>query len=439
MKKGIVAVLVVIALIVLISPGLVGRMAEKSVDDNLNWAAQESGTLVVTSENFERGWFSSQGQHRVQLDDDRLRTLLGSIDGAPEPGDLPVLVIDTRLDHGLIPLGSMSREKGSLAPGLGSAVSTLRVEFGDGETVELPGAVYSKVSIGGALSSSYVLPAGSMTEDGSTVSWSDTNIDVTTNPSTGKVSFGGDVGTLKFEDGQDLVQIDKLTFSGYQQPTTFGFAVGDIKMELGGLSATSAGMQAGGLKYMKVDANTRIDGSKASGRTTLQIDSQPLPHFGEFSVNADVSVDGADAAALGALQQALQLQGANPDPEQLLGVVENDVKKLLASGLELRFDQLDVTLPQGKLTSKLDLRVAEEDAATFEWTSLLLNTEASANLTVPQGLIDMAMQMNPQVGMAIGMGFLQQKGDVYEMEAQYKKGLLTINGAPMPIPLGNFQ
>ncbi len=350
-----------------------------------------------------------------------------------------MLVIDTRLDHGLIPLGSMSREKGSLAPGLGSAVSTLRVEFGDGETVELPGAVYSKVSIGGALSSSYVLPAGSMTEDGSTVSWSDTNIDVTTNPSTGKVSFGGDVGTLKFEDGQDLVQIDKLTFSGYQQPTTFGFAVGDIKMELGGLSATSAGMQAGGLKYMKVDANTRIDGSKASGRTTLQIDSQPLPHFGEFSVNADVSVDGADAAALGALQQALQLQGANPDPEQLLGVVENDVKKLLASGLELRFDQLDVTLPQGKLTSKLDLRVAEEDAATFEWTSLLLNTEASANLTVPQGLIDMAMQMNPQVGMAIGMGFLQQKGDVYEMEAQYKKGLLTINGAPMPIPLGNFQ
>ncbi|MBT8087534.1 MAG: YdgA family protein [Gammaproteobacteria bacterium] len=439
MKKGIVALLVVVALIVLISPGLVGRLAEKSVDDNLNWAAQESGTLVVTSENFERGWFSSQGQHRVQLDDDRFKALLGSIDGAPEPGDLPVLVIDTRLDHGLIPLGSMSREKGSLAPGLGSAVSTLRIEFGDGEIVDLPGAVYSKVSIGGALSSSYVLPAGSMTEDGGTVSWADTNIDVTTNPSSGKVSFGGDLGTLTIEDGQDLVQIDGLTFSGHQQPTTFGFATGDIKMELGGMSVTTGGMQAGGLKYMKIDANTRVDGSKASGRTKLQIDSKPVPQFGEFSVSADVSVDGADAAALGALQQALRMQSANPDPEQLLGVVENDVKKLLASGLQLRFDRFDLTLPQGTVTSKLDFKIAEEDAATFEWTSLLLNTEASANVSVPQGLIDMAMQMNPQVGMAVGMGFLQQKGDVYEMEARYQKGLLTINGAPMPIPLGNFQ
>jgi uncharacterized protein YdgA (DUF945 family) len=438
-KKGIIALLVALALIVLISPGLVGRMAEKSVDDNLNWAAEESGALVVTSENFDRGWFSSQGQHRVQIDGDKLKALMGSIDGAPDPGDFPVLVIDTRLDHGLIPLGSMSREKGSLAPGLGSAVSTLSVELADGETVDLPGAVYSKVSIGGALSSNYVLPAGSMTEDGSTVSWNDTNIDVTTNPSSGKVSFGGDLGTLTIDGGQDLVQIDGLKFSGHRLPTRFGFATGNIKMELGGMSVTSRGVQTGGLKYMKVDANTRVDGSEVSGQTKLQMESLPVPGFGEFSVNADVSLDGANAEALGALQQAMKMQGSSPDPAQMLGVVESDVKKLLASGLELRIDQFDVTLPQGELTSKLDFKVGKEDPATFEWTSLLLSTEASASLSVPRGLVDMAMQMNPQVGMAISMGFLQQNGDVYEMEAAYKKGLLTINGAPMPIPMGNFQ
>jgi uncharacterized protein YdgA (DUF945 family) len=135
----------------------------------------------------------------------------------------------------------------------------------------------------------------------------------------------------------------------------------------------------------------------------------------------------------------MKMQGSSPDPAQMLGVAESDVKKLLASGLELRIDQFDVTLPQGELTSKLDFKVGKEDPATFEWTSLLLSTEASASLSVPRGLVDMAMQMNPQVGMAISMGFLQQNGDVYEMEAAYKKGLLTINGAPMPIPMGNFQ
>ena len=59
MKKGIVALLVILALVVLLSPGLIGRLAEKSVNDQLNWAAQENQEVVITSERFDRGWFSS--------------------------------------------------------------------------------------------------------------------------------------------------------------------------------------------------------------------------------------------------------------------------------------------------------------------------------------------------------------------------------------------
>ena len=44
--------------------------------------------------------------------------------------------------------------------------------------------------------------------------------------------------------------------------------------------------------------------------------------------------------------------------------------------------------------------------------------------------------MNPDAGAIIGMGYLRRNGDVYEMHAEYAKGLLTINGAPMPIPMG---
>ena len=49
--------------------------------------------------------------------------------------------------------------------------------------------------------------------------------------------------------------------------------------------------------------------------------------------------------------------------------------------------------------------------------------------------MDFIIGMNPQAGAIVGMGYLKQNGDVYEMDAAYKKGLLTINGAPMPIPL----
>jgi uncharacterized protein YdgA (DUF945 family) len=437
-KKGIVALLVVLALVIIVSPAIIGRLAEKSVDDNLNWAAAESGDLVVSSEKFDRGWFSSEGQHRVEIKEGNLKTMLESMAAPADISDLPVLVISTHLDHGLIPITSMSREKGSLAPGLGSAVSTLSVELPDGENIDIPGKIYSKVGLGGELQSTYVVEAGSLEDSGATASWGATEIEVTTNPSSGDVEFDGNIGALSFADGADSVKIDGLSFSGRQAPTTFGFAIGDVKLALEAMSISSNGVQTGGLKHMSVDAKTELDSGRLSGRTLLEMESQAIPQLGEFSVVADISLEGADAEAVGALQKVLEAQGANPDPGQMFATAEDDLRRLLASGLELRFDQLDVTLPMGTVTTRLAVKVPEEDAATFDWTALLLSTEASADISVPEALVDMAMQMNPEAGAVIGMGFLQKNGDVYELAAKYKKGLLTVNGAPMPIPLGAF-
>jgi len=435
-KKSIVALLVILALVIIVSPGILGRLAEKSVDDNLNWAAAESGDLVVSSDSFDRGWFSSDGQHRVEISEGNLKAMLHGLGGPDNDVDLPVLVINTHLDHGLIPVSSMAREKGSLTPGLGNAVSTLSVEFKNGESIDIPGKIYSKIGLTGEMRSSYVLEAGSREEDGATATWGDTEIDVTTNPSTGDVKFEGKVGSFSIADDADLIAVDALTFSGRQAPTKFGFAVGDMKLELDTMSVSSNGVQAGGLKHMSVDGNTRLKGDRLSARSFLELQSQAIPQFGEVTLVADISLEGADAAAIGAMQQSLEAQGANPDPGQMFATVEDDLKRLLASGFELSFDQFDITMSMGTVMAKINLKVAEEDAATFEWTTLLLATEASADISVPEALIDMAMAMNPQA--AMGMGFLQKNGDVYEMKAEYKKGLLTINGAPMPIPMGAF-
>lgn len=438
MKKSIVILLVVLALAIIVSPGILGRLAEKSVDDNLNWAAAESGDLVVSSDSFDRGWFSSDGQHRVEIREGNLKAMLLGLGEPADDIDLPVLVINTHLDHGLFPVSSMAREKGSLMPGLGSAVSTLSVEFDNGDNVDIPGKIYSKIGLTGELQSSYVLEAGSREKNGATAAWGETQVDITTNPSTGNVVFEGKVGTLSIADGADLFAVDALTFSGRQAPTKFGFTVGDIKLELDTMSISSNGVQAGGLKRMSVDGNTHLSGDRLSARTFLEMQSQAIPQLGEFTVVADIKLDGADAGAIGALQKSLEAQGANPDPGQMFATVEDDLKRLLASGFELRFDQFDITLPMGTVMSKINFKVAEEDAATFEWTTLLLATEASADISVPEALVEMALQMTPQAGAAVGMGFLQKNGDVYEMKADYKKGLLTINGAPMPIPMGAF-
>lgn len=436
MKKGVVALLVVLALVVIVSPGILGRLAEKSVDENLNWAAAESGDLVVSSEKFDRGWFSSEGQHRVEIKEGNLRSVLVELGSTDD--QLPVLVINTRLDHGLIPVSSMARENGSLAPGLGSAVSTMRVEFGQGESFEVPGKIFSNVGLGGELRSSYKLESGSHEQNNTTASWGASNLDVTTNPSSGNVKFKGNINSLSFSDGSESLGVDALTFSGRQEPTKFGFAIGDMKMDLDGLSVSANGVAAGGLKHISIDGRTDLDDGRVGGRTRFEIASQSLPRFGEVSVAGDIGLAGADAAVVGRLVQTIEAIGPNPDEAQVFAAVEGDLKRLLASGLEMSFDQLDVTTDMGTVTTAMNIKVLENDASTFEWTSLLLQTEASADISVPAALIDMATQMNPQAGAAVGMGFLLKNGDAYEMKAEYKKGLLTINGQPMPIPMGAF-
>ena len=436
MKKGVVALLVILAVVVIVSPGILGRLAEKSVDENLNWAAAESGDLVVQSERFDRGWFSSEGQHRVEIKDGNLKSALMEF-GSPGD-DLPVLVIDTHLDHGLIPVSSMTREHGSLTPGLGSAVSSLSVEFSDGKTIELPGKIYSNVALGGELQSSYKLAAGSLDEGQTKATWGDSNVDVTTNPSSGDVEFAGDIRELSFADSSDAFAVNALTFSGSQAPTRFGFMTGDMKLQLSDVSITSSGIQVGGIESMSVDGYTRLDDGRVNGRTTLQVGLAGLPQFDELSVDGDISLEGAAAEILGELIRKMDALGPDPDQTQAFAAMEEDLKRLLASGLEMRFDKLDVTLPMGTVTTAVKFKVLEKDAATFDWSSLLLATEASADVSIPAALVDLALEMNPQAGAAVGMGFLQKNGDVYEISAEYKKALLTINGQPMPIPLGAF-
>ncbi len=152
MKKGLVVVLVLLAAVILVSPAIVGRMAEQSMDENLNWAAEESGSVRVTSESFERGWFSSEGRHRIEISDGHLKGALTTAGAGTD--DLPALVVTTRIDHGLIPVTSMGREGGSLAPGLGSAISTMQVEVPGEEPVDIPGTIYSKIGLGGEPASS---------------------------------------------------------------------------------------------------------------------------------------------------------------------------------------------------------------------------------------------------------------------------------------------
>ena len=148
---------------------------------------------------------------------------------------------------------------------------------------------------------------------------------------------------------------------------------------------------------MSVKANTDIDGDDVNASATMNMALQDLPGLGEMSLDMVFDLSGADAAAMGRVQQTLERIGASQDPMAMYSAVEDDLKALFASGFEMNFEQLDVMLPQGTISSKMLFSFEEEDSATFDWTSLLLGTEASIDLSIPEPVVEMIVQANTRM------------------------------------------
>lgn len=437
MKKSVIALILLAVLIIIVSPGIVGKFAEESVGENLNWAAQESGELVITSDGFDRGWFSSEGQHRVALGQGQVRSAMTSMTDDNEP--LPVLLINTHIDHGLIPLTSMGREEGSLAPGLGSAVSTLAIELGDGESIDIPGTIYSEVGLSGDLDSRYVVDAGTHVVDDGEITWQATTINVIASERSSNIEFDGDIGAMTFGNQTQVVAIDGIKVVGNQVRTQYGFNVGDVDLQVGEMTISATGVPIGGMQGMNVKASSSVDDGIAAGAVRLELSGQKIPNFGDVSMIADVSLSEMDAESFGAVTRRLNELGNSADPTQILVSAEEEIKAMFAAGFNMTVDQFDVALPMGTVETKMTFEFPSSDGATFEWTSLLLGTVAAIDIRVPEELVQLASSLNPQAGAIVGMGYLKKDGDAYIMDADFKQGLLTVNGAPIPIPMGAFQ
>ncbi len=428
-KKGIIAVFVVLALIVLVSPGIVGMLAERSVDEQLEWARLENQDLVITTERFDRGWFSSAGRHRIELENAANAPGLTGLLGLAGSDSLPALIIDTQLNHGLIDLSSLAGENVSLVPGLGNAVSTLSIETVDGELIELPGAVYSSLALTGDLQSSFRAQAGAR----DIVTWGDVNIDFESIVSNGDYAYDGLIESLQIAAQDRVVDLSNLSFSGDLAMSEFDFAVGDMHLSLDTLSVASGLATPTSIGPLIFDTTSSVDGGRINSSSELRLTIDNIPNVGQIELDIKVSIDGVDGSALKQLVHGLQAVQTSANPIAAMSAIETELLDVLAAGADLRIERLDVALPQGTLKSVVNIKFLESDRADFGWTSLLLALEADAQFEIPEMIANMAMMMSPQAGAV--ESFLRKNGDVYELEAAYKKGLLTVNGVPLPIPI----
>jgi uncharacterized protein YdgA (DUF945 family) len=440
MKRWVVVLLVLLAVVLLVSPGIVGQLAERSLKDSIRWAESESEDFRVTEETFDRGWFTAAGRHRIELKRGDLRASLLELSGRDPNGQVPALIVDTRIDHGLVPFTSMSRDSGSLVPVLASTISTMQLESGEGETIDIPGTLYTQVGLTGATASRYLLEPGSFHEDDAEVEWQGADVTASTDSSRRELSYEGTIEPLSLLTGDRNLSLEEAAFEGESRYTDFGFMVGAISLHIDDLEFRNGASDAVSIGNLEFDVSSDIVDERVSGKTIITVNGFSVPGTGDVSMVMDLAANGVDAASVqGILAQVRAAQRA-PDPDAAMQAlyprIEDDLRTLLASGAEVRIDRFDFSLPQGEVTTKLHFELPEMDEGEeASWAALLLALTASADLRVPVALMELAQSATPQAGALIAMGILKLEGDSYVVNAQYEKGLLTVNGAPMPIPL----
>ncbi|MDH4071823.1 MAG: YdgA family protein, partial [Gammaproteobacteria bacterium] len=183
MKRWLVVLLVLLALLVLLSPGIIGRLAEKNIEANIEWAEQDSPGVNIETESYERGWFTSAGRHRIVFDEGRFRAVAEDYRSATGNDQLPSLIVDTTLEHGPLPGGSLS-------PGLANTVSMFTLDPGDGAPVPIKGALRSRVGLDGASESQLMLEPDTFSRDDATFSWQGADFDIASDPATSQIRVG---------------------------------------------------------------------------------------------------------------------------------------------------------------------------------------------------------------------------------------------------------
>lgn len=439
MKKWPVVLLVVAALVVLVSPGIVGRLAEDAIEEGIAFSTADNDGVQITTESFDRGWFTSAGRHRVEFSGTSFEVFAGQYRAATGGDELPALLIDTRVDHGLVPVTSIGREEGSLMPGLANTVSTLSIDPGDGTMIEIPGELYSQVGVSGSSFSRLRLRAGSFMRGDATLSWDDADFDIALDPGAATREVAGSTGALYLDAGNTNLGLDAVSVDAQQSLTRYGFNVGNAHIVLHNLAVTDALTELSASR-LSIDADSRIDGDTVSGESSFLLEALTVAAGETMDAELRLSVAGIDADSLGVINSALQ--NAQQSDNVQAAVVEvfddiiDDLENIAARGGMFSIDQLEISWPQGLLSTNLTVDVAENDSGDdFSWPGALLRTSAAMNLRMPVELFETALSMYPEAGSLVAMGILKREGEEYVMAAEMEKGLISVNGFPMPVPI----
>ena len=440
MKRWIVVLLVVLSVVVLISPGIIGRLTERDLEDSISRAAVESPEITISTESFDRGWFSSTGRHRIELNDRNKYPQMARFATSSGYQRMPALILDSRIDHGIVPINSITSEEMSLAPRIANLVSTMQFDPGNGELVDLPGRIFTSISLAGETNATVLIEDGRWSDSGNSIDWKGANLEFTLDNQGGLTRLQGFVAPLSFKAGYDGFTSERIDVSLNYSRSEYELMVGSVHLQSGAITTTGSFGNNFGYSSLTVDVENQVEGDRLSGSSRVDITDIGVPGVDAMDFGFDVSFEGVDAESFAVLLAALEESAAKGDPQSALGALypsmDAQLQQFLSAGADIRFDRLDIVLPQGEIRSKMSFSLPPSTGGdAFSWPGVVLKLRASFSVRMAEAVFELAKTIQPDIGAAVAAGFLIKDGDSYKMDVEYAQGLATVNGIPMPIPV----
>ena len=442
MKKWLVGLLVLLAVLVLVSPGIVGLFAERSLQKAVDQAEQESSEIVVTTVQFDRDWFTSAGRHRIEFRGGELHAAASDIAKIAGHDSVPALIINTELEHGIWPLTSTTDDNASFMPVLARSVSTMQLEADDGAVIDLPGVLHTELGLTGAARTRYLLDPGTLDAEDVRGEWGGADLLYSMAASGSSATVSGSIEPWKFETDTSAIHSGMVIIDAESSATPYGFNVGSLRLSADGLSITDAG-ETVSLRSLNLNGDSEIDTGRLSGSGKFGLGGVSLPGFGEASIDFQLTTNGVDARSLQNIFAVIEAAQSSSDPnrraQDIDDLIESDVRSMLSKGASVHVEKLVLALPQGELNATFSFDMPQSDRVIVKsWASLGLLMNASVNISVDEDLLRFAQSMMPELSSLIALGYLRRDGSVYRLLGKIENGVVTINGAPMSIPMARL-
>lgn len=470
MKKSTLSGLIILLCVLAWAGGsyVIGGQVRNLYQSSLK-GADTWGIFSLAADDYRRGFLSSQARTQVDLSLPR-----GEGAGAPESVQL---VFDHTFRHGPLP-GGFS------LPALAEVETRLAEVHLDGVDAEgffehfpeLEAAVaVTRVAFDGSAKSRLQIPPLERHDSEGELKWQGLKIDAVSAPEgqalKGKVEMPG----LEFSAEGSRIELGGIHGEFDLTEALPWIYVGRSKMSLDGLELEfpddeDGGQRSFGIKAGKVTLDSRFEGERLHYRESLEVARLGMDDefFGPLSV--EIELRNLDGRALSDFMGQFQEAGrelAEVDPEsrliRLLPLYGELAMKLLAGGPELKIEHLHLVAPNGEVRGGGRLGFAGEPGFFLgDLGALLQQVEAAVELEAHESLVRsvlaesmraelqaqaaapaeygaeeieplLAEALESEIDNLLERNFMVREGDKLKTTASLKNGVLTLNGAALPI------